>query len=168
VRTADAERDALELLLVHDVVARDLPLLAICRGMQVLNVALGGSLVQDIPTQCPDAGPHAVPDSRRSAAHALDVIGPSHLREAVDVGMSRQVNSRHHQAVRTLGRSLRVTATAPDGVIEAIELPEAAFCVGVQWHPENFWRTGEMRPLFALFTEAAGRARTPQVSRGAP
>ncbi len=168
VQTADSHRDALELRIVHDAVARDLPLLAICRGMQVLNVARGGSLVQDIPTQCPEAGRHTVSDTATTVAHAVEVAGPSRLREAVDAGMSRQVNSRHHQAVRTLGHGLRVTATAPDGVIEAIELPDATFCVGVQWHPENFWRTGEMRPLFELFTGAARLARAPRGSRGAP
>jgi putative glutamine amidotransferase len=69
------------------------------------------------------------------------------------------VNSRHHQAIKRLAPGFEVTATAPDGVIEAIECPNATFCLGVQWHPENFWRTGEFRPLFEGFIEACRKAQ---------
>jgi putative glutamine amidotransferase len=79
------------------------------------------------------------------------------MRERLSDADSCEVNSRHHQAVKDLAARLRVSATAPDGVIEAIEDPEARFCLGVQWHPENFWRTGEFRPLFEGFLEAAQR-----------
>lgn len=74
---------------------------------------------------------------------------------AVDPNKTCRVNSRHHQAVGRLGRSLVATATAPDGVVEAIESPAARFCLGVQWHPENFWQSGEFRPLFDAFVAAA-------------
>ncbi|HEY3044395.1 MAG TPA: gamma-glutamyl-gamma-aminobutyrate hydrolase family protein, partial [Vicinamibacterales bacterium] len=71
-----------------------------------------------------------------------------------------EVNSRHHQAVKTVAPGFRVAATAPDGVIEAIEDPGARFCIGVEWHPENFWRTGEFRPLFEGFLEEAGKTKS--------
>lgn len=158
VQPAEAARDALELELARAAVQQDVPLLAICRGMQILNVALGGTLVQDIPAQWPGSDAHAVSHAPTAQAHAIDVLIGSRLHQAVTAGMARHVNSRHHQAVRTPGRGLRVTASAPDGVVEAIELPEAAFCVGVQWHPENYWRTGEMRALFASFTREVRRS----------
>jgi putative glutamine amidotransferase len=158
VQVAAAARDALEFWLARAAVQQDVPLLAICRGLQVLNVALGGTLVQDIPDQWPGSDAHAVAHTPTAQAHAIDVLVGSRLHEAVRAGMARHVNSRHHQAVRTPGRGLRVTASAPDGVVEAIELPEAAFCVGVQWHPENYWRTGEMHALFESFVHEARRA----------
>lgn len=76
------------------------------------------------------------------------------MKESLDQGDTCPVNSRHHQAVKHVANGFTVSATAPDGVIEAIERPTARFCVGVQWHPENFWRTGEFRPLFEAFVEA--------------
>jgi len=159
VQVAEAARDALELELARAAVQQDVPLLAICRGMQILNVALGGTLVQDIPDQWPGSDAHAVSHAPTAQAHAIDVLIGSRLHQAVTAGMARHVNSRHHQAVRTPGRGLRVTASAPDGVVEGIELPDAAFCVGVQWHPENYWRTGEMRALFESFAREVRRTR---------
>jgi putative glutamine amidotransferase len=150
-------RDALEIRLARLAVAQDIPLLAICRGMQVLNVALGGTLVQDIPDQVPSARPHAVDDTLTTPAHEVHLTGGSWLRQAAEAGMPTLVNSRHHQAVRVLGPGLHATAVAPDQVIEGVELPGAAFCVGVQWHPENFWRSGESRALFDLFVGTARR-----------
>jgi putative glutamine amidotransferase len=79
------------------------------------------------------------------------------MRERLSDADTCEVNSRHHQAVKNVAQGFRVSATAPDGVIEAIEDPVARFCLGVQWHPENFWRTGEFRPLFEGFLEAASR-----------
>ena len=87
-----------------------------------------------------------------------DSLLASLLRDRLVDGDSCEVNSRHHQAVSKLASGLRVTATAPDGIIEAIEEPSAKFCLGVQWHPENFWRTGEFRPLFEGFLEASTRS----------
>jgi putative glutamine amidotransferase len=127
--------------------------------MQVLNVAFGGDLVQDIPTEVNGALHHAVREPRYAIAHEVWVSPTSRLaalmKDDLEDGESCQVNSRHHQAVRHVGDGLEVTATAPDGVIEAVERPTARFCLGVQWHPENFWRTGEFRPLFEGFVEAA-------------
>jgi len=159
---AEPGRDAYEIALVKAALAADLPLLAICRGMQVLNVACGGDLVQDIPSEINGALHHAVAEPRYALAHEVWIAPTSRLaalmQDELEDGESCQVNSRHHQAVRHLGDGLEVTATAPDGVIEAVERPAARFCLGVQWHPENFWRTGEFRPLFEGFVEAARAA----------
>jgi putative glutamine amidotransferase len=158
---AEPGRDAYEIALVRAALAADLPLLAICRGMQVLNVACGGDLVQDIPTEVNGALSHAVAEPRYALAHEVWVTPTSRfaalMQEELEDGESCQVNSRHHQAVRHVGEGLEVVATAPDGVIEALERPAGRFCLAVQWHPENFWRTGEFRPLFEGFVDAARR-----------
>jgi len=158
----EPERDEFEIALVQEARRRDLPIFAICRGVQVLNVAFGGSLVQDIPSQVTGALQHklAVPPHQSYAlAHEVwfekDSLLGSLLRDRLSDGDSCEVNSRHHQAVKQVASGFRVTATAPDGVIEAIEDPAARFCLGVQWHPENFWRTGEFRALFEGFVQAA-------------
>lgn len=151
---AGGDRDAYELEIARRCLREGLPLLAICRGMQVLNVAAGGSLIQDIPSQVPVAQPHAVPDTLTSVAHELEVVPGSLIERAVGQGMSVRVNSRHHQAMKVIGAGLHVSAYASDGIVEAIEAPGAAFCVGVQWHPENFWESGEFLPLFRMFTQA--------------
>src|SRR5581483_2287297 len=166
----DPRRDEFELALVREGRARRLPIFAICRGIQVLNVACGGSLVQDIRSQVPGALEHrlAVPPHQPIAlAHEIWIEKDSLLARLMSDRLGGadtcQVNSRHHQAVRRVAPGFQVSATAPDGVIEAIEDPAADFCLGVQWHPENFWRTGEFRPLFEGFVEAAERTR-----RGSP
>ncbi len=159
---AEPGRDTFEIALVRAALAADLPVLAICRGLQVLNVAFGGDLVQDIPTEVNGALHHDVREPRYAIAHEVWVTATSRLaalmKDDLADGESCQVNSRHHQAVRHVGDGLEVVATAPDGVIEAVERPTARFCLGVQWHPENFWRTGEFRPLFEGFVEAARRS----------
>ena len=155
---AEAGRDAYELELARRAGDADVPLFAICRGIQVLNVARGGTLVQDIPSELPDAVPHQVSDTPFTIAHDVWVsegtLLHDLLRERID-GDACPVNSRHHQAVQKVGSGLVVSATAPDGVIEAVEDPSKRFCVGVQWHPENFYRTGEFRALFEAFIAAA-------------
>jgi len=161
VEEAEAGRDEFEIALVLAARARKLPILAICRGVQVLNVACGGTLVQDIPSQIAGALTHSLPVPQHQPyelAHEVWVDKDSLLarlmRERL-VDEALEVNSRHHQAVKNVARGFVVTATAPDGVIEVIEDPEARFCLGVQWHPENFFRTGEFRALFEGFVEAA-------------
>ena len=159
---AEPGRDAYEIELVRQAADANLPLFAICRGIQVLNVARGGTLVQDIPSQLPAAIPHEVRDTPHTIAHDVWVsegtLLHSLLRERID-GDACPVNSRHHQAVERVGSGLIVSATAPDGVVEAVEDPSKRFCLGVQWHPENFYRTGEFRALFEAFVDAArGRA----------
>jgi putative glutamine amidotransferase len=161
---AESGRDQYEMELIRLAIERDLPLLAICRGIQVLNVARGGTLVQDIPSELSGTLEHTLavpPHNAFDLAHEVWIEKDSLLsRLASDSQKSRDtvdVNSRHHQSVRELGEGLVTTATAPDGVIEAIEDPSRRFCLGVQWHPENFYRTGEFRSLFEGFVEAARR-----------
>jgi putative glutamine amidotransferase len=158
----EPERDEFEIALVQEARRRNLPIFAICRGVQVLNVAFGGSLVQDIPSQVPGALQHKLtvpPHQSYALAHEVwfekDSLLGSLLKDRLSDADSCEVNSRHHQAVKQVAAGFRVSATAPDGVIEAIEDPGARFCLGVQWHPENFWRTGEFRALFEGFVQAA-------------
>jgi putative glutamine amidotransferase len=164
VRLVAPERDDFEIALVREARKRDLPVLAICRGIQVLNVAAGGTLIQDIPAQVTGALDHkqtVPPHQPYDLAHEVwlekDSLLAKLMRERLSDADSCEVNSRHHQAVKTLAPGFQVSATAPDGVVEAIEDPAARFCLGVQWHPENFWRTGEFRPLFEGLLEAATR-----------
>lgn len=159
IEPAEPGRDEFEIDLTKRALDADLPVLAICRGAQVLNVAAGGSLVQDIPSAI-DAGlPHSIEHPSDAPAHDVRVAPGSRLAQvlagAVSAASTCRVNSRHHQSVDKPGRNFVASATAPDGVIEAIEAPDKAFCIGVQWHPENFWRTGEFRSLFDAFVESA-------------
>jgi putative glutamine amidotransferase len=161
VQDAEPGRDEFEIDLARRAMDANLPLLGICRGVQVLNVAAGGSLVQDIPSDAaaPASPPHAIEEPKNAIAHEVKVEPGSRLARALGTAVAAdqvcRVNSRHHQAVKRLGRSLVAVATAPDGVIEAVERPDAAFCIGVQWHPENFCRSGEFTPLFRAFVQAA-------------
>jgi putative glutamine amidotransferase len=164
VTDVEDERDAFEIGLLVAGRARKLPILAICRGIQVLNVACGGTLVQDIPSQVPGALHHSLPvppNEPYSLAHEIwiekDSLLSRLMRERLIDADTCEVNSRHHQAVKGVAKGFVVSATAPDGVVEAIEDPGPTFCVGVQWHPENFWRTGEFRPLFEGFLEVVKR-----------
>lgn len=156
---AEDGRDTYEIALARAAVAAGLPILAICRGMQVLNVALGGTLVQDIPSEVNGAIDHAVPEPRFALAHEVWVNKGTRLaelmRDKLVEGDTLEVNSRHHQAVAAPADGFVVGATAPDGVIEAMERPGDPFCLAVAWHPENFWRTGEFRELFEGFVDAA-------------
>ncbi|MGE0464520.1 MAG: gamma-glutamyl-gamma-aminobutyrate hydrolase family protein [Vicinamibacterales bacterium] len=156
-QAAESGRDAFEIALARAAIEADVPLLAICRGMQVVNVSAGGTLVQDIPSDISGALIHSITEPRFAIAHEVWVTRGSRLwaimADKLD-GESLQVNSRHHQAVKRVADGFEVAATAPDGVIEAIERPASRFCLAVQWHPENFWRTGEFRPLFEHFVRA--------------
>ena len=162
---AEPGRDEFEIALVTAARARQLPVFAICRGIQVMNVACGGTLVQDIPSEIRGALPHSLkvpPNQPFSLAHEVwldkDTLLCRLMDERLSDADSCEVNSRHHQAIKTVAPGFKVSATAPDGVIEAIEDPAQRFCIGVQWHPENFWRTGEFRPLFEAFVEASERS----------
>jgi putative glutamine amidotransferase len=159
VDDAEPGRDEFEIDLVRRAMAANMPVLGICRGTQVLNVAAGGTLVQDIPSATPSDLSHQIKDPKSAIAHAITVAPGSRLEgvlgSAVDAAHTCRVNSRHHQSVGRLGADLVTSATAPDGIVEGIERPDADFCLGVQWHPENFWRTGEFRALFDSFVAAA-------------
>jgi putative glutamine amidotransferase len=155
----DPVRDAYELPLAAAAFQRGMPLLAICRGLQVLNVAAGGTLIQDLPSQRGGAINHSILDPRDAVAHDVSVVPGSRLATAMAdrlaPGGRLEVNSRHHQAIDRLAPGFTVVATAPDGVIEAFEPTRPGFCIGVQWHPENFYRTGEFSALFTAFVDAA-------------
>lgn len=155
---AEPGRDEYEVELVRRAVDANLPVFAICRGIQVLNVARGGTLIQDIPDEVGTSVEHRIKEPRFAIAHDVWLTSNSlleqTLRERLEDADSCAVNSRHHQAPKDVGEGLTVSATAPDGVIEALEDPARRFCLGVQWHPENFWRTGEFRALFEAFVQA--------------
>jgi putative glutamine amidotransferase len=159
----DPERDRYELALAREALARDMPVLAICRGAQVLNTAAGGTLVQDIPTELPGSLNHQARQAKDMLAHEVTVSPGTclwaFLAPRLDPRRSLLVNSRHHQSIKTPAPEFVVSAVSPDGVIEAIEKPEAPFCVGVQWHPENFVEGGEFSTLFEGFVAAARRYR---------
>ena len=157
-----ADRYRFELPLAREAVKRDVPLFAICRGVQVLNVAEGGSLVQDIPSEIETDVAHAVNEPKNHQTHPIAVTSGSRLAAALGgaaPGAACTVNSRHHQAIARVAPEFLVSATSPDGIVEAIERPTSTFCVGVQWHPENFWRTGEFAGLFNAFVAAAAKRR---------
>ena len=159
----DPVRDAYELPLARFALERDMPLLAICRGAQVVNVAAGGSLIQDIPSARPQALPHQQTGAKDQPSHQVEVMEGTCLgrlfRDAADGGRVLEVNSRHHQSIDRVAPGFVVSAVAPDGIVEAVERPASRFCVAVQWHPENFWRTGAFTPLFTALVEAARRYR---------
>jgi putative glutamine amidotransferase len=163
VEDAEPGRDEFEIGLARRALESNVPLLAICRGAQVLNVAAGGTLVQDIPDNVSTERSHAMEHPKDEVAHPVKVVAGSRLERAlgpaVDATHTCHVNSRHHQSVGRLGKELSASAVAEDGVVEAIEAPAADFCIGVQWHPENFWKTGEFRGLFESFVKAAERLR---------
>ena len=157
---ADGARDAFELEVARHASTHGIPLLAICRGLQVVNVSRGGTLVQDIPSLRPHAGLHHEAPTLDALAHPIAVTPGSRLA-ALLAGESNEpdvhVNSRHHQAIGRLGADLVVTATAPDGIVEAIEDPAHPFLLAVQFHPENFWKSGRFRALFTALSQAAAR-----------
>ena len=152
--TLKEARTAAELAFVRGALARDLPVLGICGGQQLLAVALGGTLMQHIPDTVEDALEHEQPNPRHEPGHHVAVT-PGTLLSRIVGTPEMQVNSAHHQAVRDPGRFAVVNATAPDGVIEGIEDPRYAFCLGVQWHPEFMIDPGD-RLIFRALIAAAG------------
>jgi putative glutamine amidotransferase len=150
----DDARDELECALIQDFLRRDLPVLAICRGIQILNVQHGGTLVQHM-----DATAHhrvKTPDNPGLPAHKVEVVPGTRLTAITGGPLTLDVNSRHHQAIAKPGDGLRVSARDPeDGTIEAVERPDKRFVVGVQWHPENQSITDERQAkLFQAFAAA--------------
>lgn len=152
-------RDTFETALVEAARARALPTLAICRGIQIFNVALGGTLVQDIPSEWKDPIVHDGDWPRTARVHEVDVTRDSRL--ARSIGTERPVvNSMHHQAVGTVAKSLATVARAPDGIVEGVEWStDEWWMVGVQWHPEELTESPEPwdRALFAAFADVVSR-----------
>lgn len=148
-------RTDFEFAITRACLERDKPLLGICGGEQLLNVALGGTLIQHIPDEVPGALAHEQKNPRNEPGHSVHISEGSRLREIV--GASKlAVNSAHHQAVKALGAGVTANALAPDGVIEGIESAQHRFCIGVQWHPEFLLQDGDRR-LFAALIAAAKR-----------
>ena len=161
----NCSRDLTELALLAAARERKLPTLAICRGIQIVTVGLGGTLVQDLPSQHDGAGEHDLDDERDSRVHSVRVDPGSQLGSIVGA-QSLGVNSIHHQAVDRLGSAMRVSARADDGVVEGIESDDPDWwMIGVQWHPEELTSTPEPwdRRLFAAFADAC-RARVSSAS----
>jgi putative glutamine amidotransferase len=158
VGDVDADRDRVEILLVEEVAQRGIPFMGICRGIQVINVALGGTLYSDIAAQHPGALKHDYyPDwPRDHPAHVVEILAGSRLSHILGE-TQLEVNSLHHQALRQPAPGLRVLAHAPDGIVEAVELPENPFGLAIQWHPEWLQEHEPMRNLFRAFIEAAKR-----------
>lgn len=150
----DNERDEVELQLIHDAIEKDLPILAICRGLQILNVYHGGTLIQHLSSaerHDPESGNPALP------VHAV-MIEPGSLLLDIAGTSYWQVNSRHHQAAAEIGAGLRVSARdSEDGTLEALERPDKRFVVAVQWHPEDqVLGNPEQLKLFRRFADALG------------
>lgn len=153
---AHADRDACELSLARLARAQSLPTLAICRGVQLLNVALGGTLIQDIPSLVPGSLDHDAKMSRDTRSHAVRIEPGSRLSHAVEA-VEVMVNSIHHQSLGRVAPGLRITARAQDGVVEGVEWVDSAWwALGVQWHPEELTEAEEPwdRRLFAAFADA--------------
>jgi len=155
--TVNQARDATEIALISAARRLRMPLLAICRGIQILNVESGGSLIQNIAAQRPGALEHDGHGPRDAAIHPVDIEESSILGLAT--GVTRlDVNSLHHQAIDRLGDGLRITATAPDGIVEGVESSDDWWVLAVQWHPEEMDRGAEPGaepgPLFKAFAES--------------
>lgn len=147
-------RDEMELFFMKEVIAEDKPLLAICRGVQLLNVLYGGTLYQDLPSEYTSKIDHHMKAPYDQVQHKVDLPEDSLLQQLLQRD-EMGVNSYHHQGIKDLGAGLEVTAISTDGLIEGISLPDAKFVLGVQWHPEFFNAvTVENQALMAAFLAA--------------
>jgi putative glutamine amidotransferase len=161
--TTDPDRDAVEIALLQHALTHRLPVLAVCRGIQILNVACGGTLYQDVTAQVPaalkhDYFPTPTQPSRKFLAHDVTVKRGSRLGQILGDAVV-PVNSMHHQAIKDLAPRLAATAHAPDGIIEGVEGTDDQYLVAVQWHPEELTETQPgMARLFATFAQAASAA----------
>lgn len=158
-----AARDALETALFDAVLARGKPVFGICRGCQLINVRLGGTLCQDIPAQRASPVTHRLPPPQEPPRHAVTLVEDTPLFAMMSHAQSLEVNSLHHQAIDTPAPALRPMAFAPDGLVEAVYMPDKPFVVGVQWHPELLYETDDMQfRLFQQFVAACETACLPR------
>lgn len=141
------ERTSFELAMVKGFLKRKKPLLGICLGCQTMNIALGGDLIQDLPTERPQTRNHKIGN------HSVSILHGTKFQRLIGRKMT-SVNSRHHQAVGRLGRGMRISALSKDGVIEAIEVLKHPFAIGVQWHPEIMNQRAESKRIFGAFVKA--------------
>jgi len=166
VEGIDVERDRMEMHLVQSVIQVSMPFLGICRGCQVINVALGGSLYEDLPEQFPGAIRHDNNNLPRNyLAHSITINPDSHLRQIV-TSDTTLVNSLHHQGVCKLSLALKASAVAPDGLIEAFEVPDHPFGLAVQWHPEELQEHESMRRLFHAFVQSCQQVISNPMNQG--
>ncbi len=163
--TTKDRRTAFEIAATEAALARDLPVLGICGGAQLLNVVLGGTLVQHIPDEIPDALAHEQPNPRDEPGHDVTLVPGSALQRICGTE-TLPVNSAHHQAPKDMGPGVVVNAVAPDGVIEGLEAPAYRFCLGVQWHPEYAISAGD-RAIFAALVAACRGADAVPAARSA-
>jgi putative glutamine amidotransferase len=162
----DSERTGFEAELVLMALERGLPVFGICRGAQMINVALGGTLYQDLSTQRPGSVDHRASSGSNGTRHRVRIEPESRLHAILGV-TELEVNSYHHQGIRELGRDLVPGAWGPDGLVEAVEIPSQTFCLGVQWHPERDRDNPSQQMLVRAFLEAADRYRRDgRVARG--
>ena len=150
--TTKDRRTAFELAITKGALAADKPVFGICGGQQLLNVVLGGTLIQHIPDEVENALAHEQPNPRTEPGHKVAIARGTRLHK-ITQSDELAVNSAHHQAVKDVAPGVVIDATAPDGVIEGIEDPRRRFCIGVQWHPEYGLSEGDKR-LFAAFIAA--------------
>ncbi len=166
--STDHERDRTELLLAHWALESGMPILGVCRGVQVLNVICGGSLFQDLTSQMPQLSKHDYfpPTFERfRVSHQVAILEDSRLAQTL--GRVHEVNSMHHQGIARLGKGLRVVGIAEDGLAEALEMPGLPFAVGVQWHPEELAKTdGLSAGLFYDFIRTAASEWRAEVPAG--
>ena len=157
-------RSSFEVNLVRLAIRNQIPTLAICGGMQTMNVACGGTLYQDLPAQVNDVLEHRQQTPAVQLSHSI-TITPGSLLDRIVKRTRMKVNSSHHQSVKTVGRTLLASATAPDGIVEAIEHPRLPFFLGLQWHPEFLFERHLLhRRLFQTFLRAASRRPSHQPS----
>jgi len=153
------ERDNFEMKLLHKAIAADKPVLGICRGMQLLNVALGGSLYQDITTLLPSHIEHRMEPPLDKVIHEIRIVDETPLMNVIGKNHI-MINSYHHQCVKKLGVELEVMAYAPDGIIEGIYMPQKKFVQAVQWHPEQIYKKYEdNQKLIEAFIKATDEAK---------
>lgn len=157
-KTMSHQRAGFELTIARMAVQQSLPVLGVCGGMQVLNVAFGGTLVQDITSEIKGALRHQQKEAAVEPSHEVRITQGTWLSKIIKESVIR-VNSSHHQAIKSLGQGLVVNAVAPDGVIEGLEHPQYGFALGVQWHPEFLYRPDDHhRCLFEAFLQKAAPA----------
>ncbi len=163
---AHNERDMLEMYLIDKAMEKKLPILGICRGLQVLNVKLGGTLYQDIDEEMPDSmrhdwhdqiiGQSSEPLPRSKLVHKVSLDSDSKLHKVIKKD-SVEVNSLHHQGIKDLGKGLVAAGHSPDGLIEAIEMTDYPYLVAMQWHPEELYVSAEWKDLFDDFVKVCSK-----------
>ncbi len=152
----DPQRDAFEFDVLEQAMHREIPFLGICRGLQVINVGLGGSLFQDIRSDCPECMPHKESDAHPEPLHPVLIRHGTRLHSIIRE-TEIKTNSYHHQAIRDLAPALSRSARSPDEIVEAVELPDFPFGLAVQWHPERMRSAPSTKALLGALMRAAVR-----------